>query len=62
MTDFPNDRFSFRQRLFQFRRKFEKKFKKEFFNEIWLMMSDNEYINIAETKIGIVFFFIPVWF
>ena len=40
MIDFPNDRFSFRQRLFRFRRKFDKKLKKEFFNEIWLMMSD----------------------
>ena len=48
----PNDRFL--SASFRFRQKFKKKkntFPKEFFNEIWLIIGDYEYINIAEIKI-----------
>ena len=36
---------------------------KEFFNEIWVILGDYEYINIAEIKIVKVIFFIffPWW-
>ena len=37
---------------FRFRRKFEKNtLPKEFFSEIWLILEDHEYINIAEIKL-----------
>ena len=32
-------------------------FPKEFFNEIWVILGDYEYINIAEMKILKFFFF-----
>ena len=35
---------------FQFRRRKKSPFPQEFFNEIWLKIRDNEYINIAEIK------------
>ena len=42
----------FRFTSFQFRRKKKTPLPKEFVNEIWLIIRDHDYINLAELQIG----------
>ena len=56
----PNDQFLFCFISILIGKNLKNLFSKRIFNEIWLIIGDHEYINIAEIKIGTIF--IPVEF